>query len=83
MKEYIPKSLRLKEKTTKSKEAWAIGILMEDRTVGMLEGPFFREIEALETISENGAKIFHFSPSNNYNGEIAWRWHNDRWIKKL
>jgi hypothetical protein len=55
---------------------------MNDKSYAMLEGPFFKESEALETISENGSKIFYFGSSNDYEGEIAWRWHNDRWIKR-
>jgi len=78
MKEYIPTTLRNPPKP-EIDEAWGIGIEDNRNDYGMTHGPFSTEIQALECIGEENARLIHFFKDGSY--EIVWTWKEDRWIQ--
>lgn len=78
--DYIPKVLREAQPYPGNREAWSVGIEIKANEYGMTHGPFWKEIEALDTIGERGGRIVHFYPSRR--SRVEWWWHNFRWVKR-
>jgi len=76
---YTPSSLR-ETPPKERKEMWGIGIRHAPREIGMTDGPFETEVEALETIGERKACIVHFCTDGT--DEIVWYWRKNQWRKR-
>lgn len=80
MKEYIPHTLRAGVRTPLGhEERWTVGIEDNHGSYGVTHGPFATELEALEIVGEENAKIIHFFEDGNH--EVSWSWKEDRWIQ--
>jgi hypothetical protein len=77
MKEYIPTILR-KVDILPRPERWGVGISDGKSGVGMTDGPFETELEALETVGQPGSEVYHFLPDGTC--LVTWHWEVDRWI---
>jgi hypothetical protein len=78
--EYTPSALRAGEVRIDRDEKWGIGIEDRKSGVGMLYGPCDFEKDCLESVGDEGWKIYHFL-RNSDKFEIIWVWKEDKWVK--